>query len=174
MPFSFKKLEIQDVILIETAEFKDERGFFMETYKKSEFSKDNIADFLQENHSYSKKNVLRGLHYQKEPKSQGKLVRCVKGEIFDVAVDIREDSPTFRKWIKVILSEKNKLQIFIPPGFAHGFCVLSDEAEVIYKCTSEYSKEHEGGIMWNDPKIGIKWPISNPILSDKDKEYKPL
>jgi len=174
MPFLFKKLEIPEVILIEPAIMTDERGFFMETYKSSVFRENNIPNFVQENHSYSIKNVLRGLHYQIPPKAQGKLVRCIKGEIFDVAVDIRKDSPTFRKWVSVILSSENKKQLYIPPGFAHGFCVLSDTAEIVYKCTEEYSPQHERGIAWNDMSIGIDWPVKNPIMNDKDKNNPKL
>ncbi|MCQ6254061.1 dTDP-4-dehydrorhamnose 3,5-epimerase [Methanocaldococcus sp.] len=175
MPFKFRRLEIPEVILIEPIVFEDERGFFMETYKYSEFSKFGIKEiFVQDNHSKSKKGVLRGLHYQKNPNAQGKLVRCIRGEIFDVAVDIRKGSPTFGKWVGVILSEENKKMLYIPKGFAHGFCVLSEEAEVIYKCTAEYSPEDDRGIIWNDKDIGIDWPIKNPILSEKDKKHPPL
>ncbi len=173
MPFEFLKTEIPEVIIVKPRVFKDKRGFFMETYKASEFNKVGIdTDFVQDNHSKSVKGVLRGLHYQIEPKAQGKLVRCVKGKVFDVAVDIRKGSPTFGKWIGVELSEENKLMLWIPKGFAHGFLVLSDEAEIIYKVSgAEYSPEHERAIFWNDPEIGIKWPIQNftPILSEKDK-----
>ncbi len=174
MSFLFKKLEIPDVILIEPAIMTDERGFFMETYKSSVFRENNIPNFVQENHSYSIKNVLRGLHYQIVPKAQGKLVRCIQGEIFDVAVDIRKDSPTFRKWVSVVLSSENKKQLYIPPGFAHGFCVLSDTAEIVYKCTEEYSPQHERGIAWNDMSIGIDWPVKNPIMNDKDRKNPKL
>jgi dTDP-4-dehydrorhamnose 3,5-epimerase len=171
---AFTKLEIPDVVLIEPQLFKDNRGFFMETFKSSDFNKNNIPNFVQENHSYSIKNVLRGLHFQRDPNAQGKLVRCISGEIFDVAIDIRDDSPTKYKWVSAILSKENGKQLYIPPGFAHGFCVLGNEAEVIYKCSMEYAKESEGGILWNDPKINIDWPIKNPILSEKDQIYLPL
>ncbi len=174
MPFSFKKLNIPDIILIEPTVMKDERGFFMETYKSSIFKENNIPEFVQENHSYSIKGVIRGMHYQIAPKAQGKLVRCVKGEILDIALDIRENSPTRYSFVKVILSSENRLELYIPEGFAHGFCVLSDEAEIVYKCTSEYSKEHERGILWNDKKLNIDWPIKDPVISEKDKIYKPL
>ncbi len=173
MPFEFKRLEIPDVILIVPKVFTDGRGFFMETYQKNEFAKAGInCEFVQQNHSKSVKGVLRGLHYQKEPYAQTKLVRCVRGEIFDVAVDIRSDSSTFGKYVSVILSEENKNMIYIPKGFAHGFEVLSDEAEVIYDVDNFYSNESESGIRWDDQKIGIKWPIKSPILSTKDKLWQ--
>jgi len=146
----------------------------METWKESEFSKAGIPSFVQENHSFSVKNVLRGLHYQTAPKGQGKLVRCIRGEIFDVAVDVREGSPTRYKWVSALLSVENHHALYIPEGFAHGFCVMSDAAEMVYKCTSEYSPENERGILWNDPVIGIVWPISSPILSGKDIHYEHL
>ena len=143
----------------------------MENYKYSEFADFGIKDrFVQDNHSRSVKNVLRGLHFQMLPKAQAKLVRCIKGEIFDVAVDIRKGSPTYGKWAGEILSEENKKELFLPIGFAHGFCVLSDEAEIIYKSSDEYSPENERAIAWNDPIINIDWPIQNPIVSEKDTE----
>ena len=172
MPFEFIKTSIPEVILIKPRVFGDERGFFMETYKKSDFEKAGIdTDFVQDNHSKSVKGVLRGLHYQLEPKAQGKLVRCIRGKIFDVAVDIRRGSPTFGKWIGVELSEENKLMLWIPKGFAHGFLTLSEEAEIVYKVSGgEYSPEHDRNIRWNDPDIGIEWPLGGePILSEKDK-----
>ncbi len=172
MPFEFKKLEIPDAILITPKVFVDGRGFFMETYQKEEFAKAGITgEFVQQNHSKSVKGVLRGLHYQKEPYAQAKLVRCIKGEIFDVAVDIRKNSPTFGKYVSVILSEENKNMLYIPRGFAHGFEVLSDEAEVVYSIDNIYSKDSESGIIWNDPHIKINWPIKSPILSEKDKKW---
>ncbi|MCW6161559.1 MAG: dTDP-4-dehydrorhamnose 3,5-epimerase [Candidatus Micrarchaeales archaeon] len=170
MSFEFKRLEIPEVILITPKIFMDERGFFMETYQKEDFEKAGITgEFVQQNHSKSTKGVLRGLHYQKGPYAQAKLVRCIKGEIFDVAVDIRKNSPTFGKYVSAILSEDNKNMLYIPRGFAHGFEVLSEEAEVIYNVDNIYSKENEYGIIWNDPNIRIDWPIKNPILSNKDK-----
>lgn len=174
MSFVFRKLEIPEVILIEPEAVKDGRGFFMETYRHSVFKENGIPDFVQENHSYSTKDVLRGLHYQSVPRAQGKLVRCIKGKIFDVAVDLRVDSKTRYLWVGVVLSEENHHELYIPEGFAHGFCVLGDEAEVVYKCTTEYSPEHECGILWNDPAIGVTWPIRSPILSEKDTQYKLL
>lgn len=176
MPFEFKDLAIKDVKLIIPKVFEDDRGFFCESYKKSEFIANGIdVEFNQYNHSLSKKHVLRGLHYQATPKGQAKLVRCVKGEIFDVAVDIRKDSPTFGKWVGEKLSQENKHMMYIPEGFAHGFVVLSDEAELLYKASNEFSKEHDRGVLWNDSDIGIDWNIDfEPILSDKDKVQPKL
>lgn len=172
MPFTFQRLEIPEVVLIEPKVFQDGRGFFMETYKFSDFAEFGITErFVQDNHSRSKKGVIRGLHYQNPPKAQGKLVRVVAGEIFDVAVDIRKGSPTYGKWVGERLSAENKRMLYIPPGFAHGFCVLSEEAEVVYKVTEEYAPELEAGIIWNDPEIRIAWPIANPIISDKDASF---
>lgn len=174
MPFVFEKTEIEDVILVTPKVFGDERGFFAETYKKSEFEANGIADeFNQDNHSKSVKGVLRGLHYQLPPHTQAKLVRCVKGKIFDVAVDIRKSSKTFGKHVGRILSEENKQMLYIPAGFAHGFEVLSDEAEFLYKCSGEYAPECDRGVLWNDPDIGISWCTKSPILSQKDKN-QPL
>ncbi len=175
MPFEFKKLKIKDVILVIPKVFEDERGFFLEGYKKSEFIKNGInAEFNQDNHSKSVKGVLRGLHYQAPPMGQAKLVRCIQGEIMDVAVDIRHSSPTFGQWVSEILSSENKHMLFIPEGFAHGFIVLSDTAEIHYKASNEYSKEHDRGILWNDSDINVDWNIDYPpILSEKDK-IQPL
>ena len=175
MPFEFQRLKIPEVILIKPKVFEDERGFFMETYKKPDFERAGIAcNFVQDNHSKSKYGVLRGLHFQKDPYAQAKLVRCIKGVVFDVAVDLRKNSPTFGKYVSVILSEHNKYMLFIPRGFAHGFCVLSREAEVIYKVDNVYAPDYEGGLIWNDPDVGIEWPIDNPILSEKDKKWPTL
>ena len=175
MPFEFRRLEIPDVILIKPKVFEDERGFFMETYKKSDFEKAGIkGDFVQDNHSKSKYGVLRGLHFQKRPYSQAKIVRCIRGVIYDVSVDLRRNSPTFGKWVGLILSEYNKYLLYIPKGFAHGFLVLSDVAEVIYKVDNVYAPEYEGGLIWNDPDVGIKWPIEDPILSERDKRWPKL
>lgn len=168
MPFEFIKLEIPEIVLIKPKVFEDERGFFLEFFKYSEFAKAGIDyNFVQDNHSKSKRGVLRGLHYQLKPRAQGKLIRCIKGRIWDVAVDIRKGSPTFGKWVAAILSEENKYMLWIPAGFAHGFVALED-SEIIYKCTEEYAPELERGIIWNDPEIGIKWPLSQPIVSKKD------
>ena len=171
MPFEFENLEIDGVVLVKPKVFGDNRGFFMESYKKSEFVANGIdIDFIQDNHSKSTKGVLRGLHYQALPKPQAKLVRCSKGRIYDVAVDLRKDSKTFGKYVKVELSEENKNMLFIPEGFAHGFVVLSDEAELLYKTNTEFSPEHDRGLLWNDPTVNIDWNVDcELILSDKDK-----
>ena len=175
MVFEFKKLEIPEVILITPKAFSDERGFFMESYKESEFKANGINfEFKQDNHSKSSKNVLRGLHYQLDPHAQGKIVRVITGKIFDVAIDIRKGSPKFGKWVSAELSEDNKKMLWIPPGFAHGFLSLEDNTNVLYKSTNEYNKESERGILWNHPEIDIKWPFNNPLLSDKDKKRPVL
>ena len=169
MPFSFKRLSIPDIILVEPQSFPDERGFFLESYKESEFTSNGIKTiFVQDNLSHSVKGVLRGLHYQKNPKAQAKLVIALRGEIFDVAVDIRKNSPTYGKWVGEILSESNHNSLYIPEGFAHGFCILSEEADVLYKVSQEYSPEDEKGIIWNDTEINITWPIDKPIIQEKD------
>jgi len=170
MPFKFKRLKIPDVTLIKPQVFEDERGFFMESYKESDFKDFGIEEkFVQDNHSKSKKNVLRGLHYQIPPMEQTKLVRCIIGKIFDVAVDIRKGSPYYGKWVGEYLSEENKNILFIPAGFAHGYLVMSEEAEILYKITNEYSPEHDRGIIWNDPDVNIEWPIEEePTISKKD------
>jgi dTDP-4-dehydrorhamnose 3,5-epimerase len=156
------------VVIIESKVFGDDRGFFLETYHAAKFAQLGIPDlFVQDNHSRSSRGVLRGLHFQ-EPNPQGKLVRAVTGSIFDVAVDIRRGSPTFGRWFGVELSEANKLQLWVPPGFAHGFCVVSDTADVVYKCTAVYEPANDRSILWNDPAIGIEWPVSEPLLSGKD------
>ena len=175
MPFEFKYLEIPEIVLIKPQVFGDDRGFFVELYKYSDFSRAGITEHLvQDNYSRSSRGVLRGLHYQKAPKTQGKMVICMKGRIFDVAVDIRKGSQSFGKWIGVELSENNRHMLYVPIGFAHGFQVLSESAEVLYKCTGEYSPKDERGIIWNDKDINIAWPLSQPILSAKDKINPPL
>lgn len=169
MPFSFTKTALPDVILIENKLFKDDRGYFSETYKQSDFTAAGIQEhFVQDNFSYSTTGVLRGLHYQKAPHGQGKLVAVLKGEIFDVAVDIRKGSSTYGKWIGVTLSAVNARMLFIPSGFAHGFCVTSADALVTYKVTTEYDHPSERGILWNDPDVGVDWPVRTPVLSPKD------
>ena len=175
--FKFNKTDIEGVFTVEPTVFGDNRGFFMETYNENDFKAEGYdLTFVQDNQSKSTKGVLRGLHFQKT-QPQGKLVRVIKGEVFDVAVDLRGGSKTYGKWVGATLSEENKKQLFIPKGFAHGFVVLSDEAEFVYKCTEFYNGDDEGGILWNDPDIGIDWPIEgidNIVLSDKDKLWKPL
>ncbi|MBC8185439.1 dTDP-4-dehydrorhamnose 3,5-epimerase [candidate division KSB1 bacterium] len=171
MPFEFQKTELIGVYYIEIKKFPDERGFFMESYKRSEFVSNGITEkFVQDNHSRSSRGVLRGLHYQKNPKAQGKLIRVLKGEIFDVAVDIRKGSPTYGKWTGEVLSEDKANMLYVPPGFAHGFCVLSYQADIFYKTTEEYAPECDSGIIWNDPELNIQWPITDPILSSKDAQ----
>lgn len=176
MPFIFEPQEIKDVILVKPKVFGDNRGFFMESYKKSDFFANGInVEFNQDNHSKSTKGVLRGLHFQKSPYAQAKLVRCSRGRIFDVAVDIRPKSETFGKYVKVELSEENKNMLYIPEGFAHGFVVLSNEAELLYKASGEYAPDYDCGIIWNDKDININWEIDfEPILSEKDKVQMSL
>ena len=171
MSFHFKELEIPGIIVIEPKIFRDGRGFFMESYRRSDFVAAGIKEyFVQDNHSRSSKHVMRGLHCQKDPNAQGKLVRCISGKIFDVAVDLRKGSPTFGRWVGEELSEDNSLMLYIPPDFAQGLVVLSNMAEIVYKCTKEYSPADERGIIWNDPDIDIIWPVQEPILSGKDAE----
>ncbi|MFB2881997.1 dTDP-4-dehydrorhamnose 3,5-epimerase [Floridanema aerugineum] len=168
--------EIPDVLLIEPKVFGDSRGFFFESFNQQAFSEKTGVEvnFVQDNHSRSSKNVLRGLHYQIE-QAQGKLVRVVSGEIFDVAVDVRKNSPTFGQWVGYLLSAENKQQLWIPAGFAHGFLVVSETAEVLYKATDYYAPQHERSILWNDPDLAIAWPLdSEPILSAKDIAGKPF
>ena len=162
------KSSIPEVIVLAPPVFTDSRGYFLETYQQKKYAELGIPKpFVQDNQSYSTKNVLRGLHFQlRYP--QGKLVRVTQGTVFDVAIDIRKNSPTFGKWHGEILSAENHKQMYIPENFAHGFCVLSDSAEFLYKCTDFYVPGDEGGLIWNDPQLGIKWPIDTPILSDKD------
>ena len=164
-------LSILDVLLIEPQVYGDDRGFFFESFNQNKFEEviGKKINFVQDNHSKSVRGVLRGLHYQLPPKAQGKLVRVIQGEVFDVAVDLRKSSPTFGKWVGEIISSDNKKQMWIPEGFAHGFVTLTDTAEFLYKTTDFYSKEHEQAIRWNDETIGIQWPINNVSLSAKDK-----
>ena len=174
MELRFKQNALSEVIMIEPDIFQDHRGFFLEAYHLNKYSKAGILKpFVQDNHAHSKKNVLRGLHYQLQ-NPQGKLVYVIKGEIFDVAVDIRRGSPTFGKWSGGILSDENRRQLFIPQGFAHGYCVLSDTADVIYKNTDFYSPGDEYGILWSDSSIQITWQIKDPILSEKDSTNPKL
>lgn len=169
MAFRFESLDLADVILVEPQGVKDTRGFFREIYKNSDFITHGIpCAFVQENHSRSTRGVLRGLHYQKCPQAQGKLVSVVRGRIFDVAVDIRKGSRNYGKWTGIELTDDDGRMLYVPPGFAHGFCVLGDEADVIYKVTAEFAPELDRGILWNDPDIGIDWPIQDPCLSLKD------
>jgi dTDP-4-dehydrorhamnose 3,5-epimerase len=170
------RLEIPDVLLLAPRVFGDERGFFLESWNARDFSNAIGLDvrFVQDNHSRSRRDVLRGLHYQiKQP--QGKVIRVIKGRVFDVAVDLRKSSSTFGRWVGAELTEDNHRQVWIPPGFAHGFLVLSESADILYKATDYYAPEHERCLIWNDPTVGIKWPIADePILSAKDKAGLPL
>lgn len=176
MPFEFERQKIKDVILVKPKVFGDNRGFFMESYKKSDFFANGIdVEFNQDNHSKSTKGVLRGLHYQAKPYGQAKLVRCSKGRIYDVAVDIRPNSETFGQYVKVELSEENKQMLFIPEGFAHGFVALTDEVELLYKASGEYNQQADRGLLWNDKDINIDWNIEfEPLLSEKDKVQPTL
>ena len=169
--------DIKGLYVIEPTVFKDERGYFVETYNQNDFKEAGLdMVFVQDNQSMSVKGVLRGLHYQKQY-PQGKLVRAIRGTVFDVAVDLRADSETYGKWFGVVLSAENKKQFYIPEGFAHGFLVLSDEAEFCYKCTDFYHPGDEGGLAWNDPEIGVEWPLEEGvdlIISEKDQKWKGL
>ena len=172
MAFSFEPLAIPGVLLITPPVFSDPRGFFVETYKRSAFAAAGINEvFVQENHSSSERGVLRGLHFQRAPHAQSKLVRVVSGQVFDVAVDLRPDSPTSGQWVGVKLSEADRKLLFIPSWCAHGFCVLSDRAEVVYLTSTEYAPDHESGVMWNDPALAIDWPIDNPVVSERDQRW---
>ena len=172
MPFSFEPTALPGVVIVESTVFQDHRGFFTETYKKSEFASAGIdAEFVQENHSKSAGGTLRGLHLQRPPKAQAKLVRVVEGEIFDVVADISPGSPTYGKWVGVVLSSENRQSIFIPAGYAHGFYVVSPEAQVVYKTTDEYAPELESGVRWDDPTLAISWPCAEPRLSERDQRW---
>jgi len=170
----FVETTLKGVVLVEPDVFNDPRGYFLETYHAGRYAEGGIpGPFVQDNFSHSVRGTLRGLHYQLK-RVQGKLVMALEGRIFDVAVDIRKGSPTFGRWVGVELSGENKRQLYIPPGFAHGFCVLSETADVLYKCTDVYSREDERGIIWNDPALAIAWPVTAPLLSEKDRAYKRL
>jgi len=171
MPFQMHTTPIEGLLVIEPKVFADERGFFMESFKASDFAAFGVTqNFVQDNHSKSKKGVIRGLHFQRAPHAQGKLVRVVRGSAWDVAVDLRKDSPTFGRWYAQVLSADNHLLFCIPEGFGHGFLALEDDTELLYKCTTEYDKPSDGGIRWNDPVIHVEWPEIgvSPILSAKD------
>jgi len=172
MPFEFEKTKLEGAMIVKPRVFPDSRGFAMESFKKSDYVRAGLpGDFVQDNHSRSTKGVLRGLHYQRGQAAQGKLVRCSAGAILDVGVDMRKGSPTFGQWIAVELSAANARQLYLPPGFAHGFLGLTDTVEVQYKCTAEYSPKDEAGVRWDDPQLAISWGIKDPILSDKDKVW---
>lgn len=167
--FTFQRLKLPEVVLIQPQQRGDQRGLFLESYKQSEFDANGISDrFVQDNYSHSVRGTLRGLHYQLTPHAQAKLVTILRGEVFDVAVDIRRGSPTFGQWVGTTLSSDTFRMLYIPAGFAHGFCVISEQADVVYKMSTEYAPEQERGVIWNDPAIGIIWSVTQPILSAKD------
>jgi dTDP-4-dehydrorhamnose 3,5-epimerase len=175
MSLIFTPAALPGVMIIEPKVVADERGYLMETYKRSEFVAAGVnADFVQENHSRSLYGTLRGLHLQRQPKAQAKLVRVIDGTVFEVVADVRRDSPTFGQWTSVILSAENRRSLFVPAGYAHGFCVTSAEAQVVYKMTAEYAPELEGGVRWDDPLLAIVWPISSPRLSVRDSRWPGL
>ena len=170
MSFRFEPLAIPDVVLVRPTRHEDQRGYFEETYRRSAFAEAGIvADFVQDNFARSRRNVLRGLHYQLPPAAQAKLVGVAAGRVFDVAVDLRAGSATFGRWVGTVLSDTNQHQLWIPPGYAHGYVVLSEVADFEYKCTDYYDPKSEAGVVWNDPQLGIEWPISEPTLSAKDR-----
>ena len=176
--FVFSEAPLSGILIIEPKAFEDDRGFFMEFYNRNGFAENGFTEkFVQDNHSRSKKGVIRGLHYQIHPAAMGKLVKCARGKIFDVGVDLRMGSPTFGQWYGEILTGENHKMLYFPPGFAHGFLSLEDDAEVIYKCTGVYSAENERAIIWNDPEIGIKWPfdlVEKVIVSERDQKHPRL
>lgn len=175
MPFTFSKTEVEDVCIVAPRIFRDERGFFMEAYAKKAFEEVGIeGEMVQMNHSRSAKGVLRGLHFQRGTHAQAKLVRCLRGEILDVAVDLRRTSKTFARHIAVTLSEENRLMLYVPRGFAHGFYTVSDAAEVEYLVDNDYAPEHEGGVIWSDPDLAINWPTQTPAVSEKDSKWPRL
>ena len=174
MALDYTRLKIPDLLLIQPKVFSDERGFFIEKYKQSDFDELGIPLFTQDNYSYSKQGVIRGLHYQLPPFEQGKLVSVIKGKVWDVAVDVRKNSKHFGQWVGVELSEENNLSFYIPSGFAHGFSVLSPEANFLYKCTAEYSPEHESGVRFDDPHLNIDWKVEKPVVSQKDLKWPSL
>lgn len=176
MPFEFKPLEIPDVLLVRPTAFSDARGSFMETYRRSDFEQAGIrGEFIQDNVARSiRRGVLRGLHFQRAPHEQAKIVRCLRGRVFDVAVDIRPASPTRGRFVAVELSEDDPAMLYVPRGFAHGYVTLTELADVAYKVDGAYSKECEGGLAWNDPEVRIPWPIAQPILNDRDRNWPTL
>ena len=175
MPFKFSGCAIPGVKVIEYQKFDDPRGFFMETFRTGEFSAHGIElPFVQDNLSHSVRGVLRGMHYQKDPGAQGKLVLVLRGAVYDVGVDIRRGSPTYGRWIGEVISDENRKMLYLPPGLAHGFCVLSDEVDFFYKVTADYAPRLDRGFIWNDPEVGIEWPVADPILSTRDRKLSPL
>lgn len=175
MPFRFEQLDVPGLVLVEETRHGDGRGFFAETYRRSAFVRAGIAaEFVQDNHARSSRGVLRGLHYQIPPRAQGKLVRVVRGEVFDVALDLRRGSPTYGRWAGVRLDGESGRMLWVPPGFAHGYVVLSERADLLYKVTAEYAPELDRGVRWDDPAVGVAWPLADPVLSEKDRGLPPL
>jgi dTDP-4-dehydrorhamnose 3,5-epimerase len=175
MAFRFIPTELDGVLIVETDLFRDERGFFLETYRQADYVAGGITcDFVQDNHSQSRQGVLRGLHYQGMDAPMAKLVRCPRGAILDVAVDLRVGAPTFGRWVAVELSEANARQLFVPVGFGHGFLTLSEVAEVQYKCSGYYSRAAEGAVRWDDPELAIAWPVAAPTISERDRQAMTL
>jgi dTDP-4-dehydrorhamnose 3,5-epimerase len=175
MPFTFKPTALPGVTIIEPTVFEDHRGFFMETYRKSEFAAAGIdVEFVQDNQSRSVQGTLRGLHLQRPPRAQAKLVRVLEGEVFDVAADVRLDSPTYGQWVSVVLSSENRRSVFIPAGYAHGFCVVSAQAQILYMTSDEYAPNLEWGVRWDDPLLAIPWPCEAPRLSERDQRWAYL
>jgi dTDP-4-dehydrorhamnose 3,5-epimerase len=174
MPFERIDTKIDGLVLVQPKVISDDRGFFFETYRRNEYAPLGIdAEFVQDNHSRSVQGTVRALHFQLEP-GQAKLIRCARGSVYDVAVDLRRDSPTYGQYEAFVLSDKNALQVFVPVGFAHGFCVTSDEADVTYKVSSYYDGATERGIAWDDPAIGVPWPVDEPLVSDRDRRNPRL
>ncbi len=175
MPFEFENLGIPGVLLIKPKIFRDDRGYFLETYTKEDFKRAGIdTEFVQDNYSRSAYGVLRGMHFQREPRAQAKIVQCIRGVIYDVAVDLRRDSATLGRYASCILSENNRYQLYVPRGYAHGFLVLSEIAEVMYKVDNPYSPECEDGLVWNDKDVNVSWPIDDPILAERDRNWPEL
>ncbi len=174
MPFRFEKGVLPGLLFIEPRVFDDPRGFFLELYKRTDFAREGVPEFVQDNLSFSRARTLRGLHFQRPPHAQGKLVQALSGESYDVAVDLRPSSPAFGQWQATTLSRDNRRMVYIPEGCAHGFCVLSDTAEVSYKTTAEYDPASESGIAWNDEALAIDWPVPAPLLSARDEDWPRL
>lgn len=175
MPFNFTSTSLEGVVLVEPHVFPDERGFFLESYKRSDFEAAGIGEpFVQDNHSFSSRGVLRGIHYQLPPAAQGKLVRVLTGGVLDVAVDLRKSSASFRSWISYELTSDNRRMLYIPPGFGHGFLALEDNTHLLYKCTEEYEKSCERGLRWDDPEINVEWPVGGDLLVSKKDGALPF
>lgn len=176
MPFTFERLAIPDVVLVRAPSFSDPRGWFMETWRRSDFERAGIErPFIQDNLAHTaQRGVLRGLHFQRDPHAQAKLVRCVRGAVFDAAVDVRPGSPTYGRHVAVELTQDNRLALYVPRGFAHGYVTLAEETDVTYKVDAEYARDAEGGLAWNDPTVGIAWPVASPILNERDRAWPLL